>query len=181
MGSTTTTTTEERAMTLLGYGANPESVAAACGVDPSRISQLVSDPHFAAQVAELRFQNLAKYNERDSKYDTLEDELLEKLDTLKDLICNPMQVLKALQVLNTAKRRGSSSPEAIINNTQIVNLSMPTIIITKFQTNQNNQVIKAGSQDLVTIPSHRILDQAKQKAKEISDGLRLSSPQGVAG
>lgn len=154
--TSTTTTTEDRALTLLGQGISPEVVASAVGVSISRISQLVSDPDFAAKVAELRFENLAKHNERDSRYDTLEDKLLQKMEDLLPLMMRPMEVLKAISVINAAKRRGSSAPESIIQKQTVVPLMMPTQIIQHFTTNINNQVIKAGEQDLVTIQSARM-------------------------
>lgn len=171
------TSTRERALALLGYGSGAAHVAAACGVTESDISQLVSDPEFAAQVAELRFKNLSKHNDRDSKLDTLEDELIEKLNTLKDLMYRPMEVLKALQVINSAKRRGASSPEMLAGNQKVVTLVMPTVVIQRFQTNINNQVIVAGNQELVTIPSATLLDSVKQKQKErLINGSQRSLP-----
>jgi hypothetical protein len=65
------TSTETRALALLGQGIEPGIVANSLGVDPSRISQLLSDENFAAQVAELRFENLAKHSMRDNKYDNM--------------------------------------------------------------------------------------------------------------
>jgi hypothetical protein len=151
--STTTTSTESRALSLLGQGLGPEIVAAAIGVSTSRISQLLSDPDFSSQVADLRFKNLSKHNERDNSYDALEDTLVEKLKDLLPYMMRPMEVLKAIQVINAAKRRGSSAPEAITAQQTVVQLVMPTQIIQSFTTNINNQVVKAGTQDLVTVQS----------------------------
>ena len=67
---------EDRALSLLGSGISAESAATALGVSPSRISQLLSAPEFAEQVAELRYNNLQQHNHRDANYDSLEDKLL---------------------------------------------------------------------------------------------------------
>jgi transcriptional regulator with XRE-family HTH domain len=162
--------TKERALELLGYGALPEQVAAACGVEASYISQLLSDEMFAAQVAELRFTHLSKHNARDSKYDRMEDELLDKLDTLKDLIHNPQMVLKALQILNAAKRRGSSTPQLIGAQQTVLSLTMPIAVVNKFTVNIHNQVVQAGDQELVTIQSSTLLDQVRNKVKDLPNG-----------
>lgn len=164
----TYTGTEERALTLLGNGVGPEQVASALGVSVSRISQLLSEPEFAAQVAEKRFYNLQAHNERDSRYDSLEDSLLERLQDCLPLMMRPMEILKAIQVINAAKRRGQSAPEQITNQNTVINLVMPTQIINKFQvqTNIHNQVVQAGSQDLLTIQSSTLLDTLK-KAKGV--------------
>jgi hypothetical protein len=151
--STTTTSTETRALSLLGQGLGPEVVAAAVGVSTSRISQLLSDPEFSAKVAEARYNSLAKHNSRDAAYDKMEDDLIEKLRDLLPFMMRPMEVLKAIQVINAAKRRGASAPEAITGQQTVVQLLMPTQILQTFTTNINNQVIKAGAQDLVTVQS----------------------------
>lgn len=158
-----TTSTESRALSLLGSGLGPEVVASALGISVSRISQLLSQEEFAAEVATLRFQNLSKHNERDSRYDQMEDDLLERLRDCMPLMVRPMEILKAIQVINAAKRRGSSAPEQITHQNNVVNLVMPTQIIQKFTTNINNQVIQAGHQNLNTMQSGSLLDLAKIK------------------
>ena len=155
---TTTTATEERALSLLGQGCGPELVASAIGVSVSRISQLLSTPEFAERVAELRFASLARHNERDQRADRIEDMLLEKLENVIPYITDPMKLVAAYTRINAAKRRGSSSPEAITAQTQVVSLNIPAIVINQhvrndIQVNINNQVIKAGNQDLITVQS----------------------------
>lgn len=176
--STTTTSTETRALSLLGQGLGPEVVAAAVGVSTSRISQLLSDPEFAAKVAEARYNSLAKHNSRDAAYDAMEDSLIEKLRDLMPFMMRPMEVLKAIQVINSAKRRGASAPEAITGQQTVVQLVMPTQIMQSFTTNINNQVIKAGDQDLVTVQSSgmtKLLDKMKG-VKNVETPLKLGGP-----
>lgn len=159
--------TEERALQLLGSGCGPEVVATAIGVTVSRISQLLSEPEFAAAVSELRFTHLQSHNTRDTAYDSMEDALIEKLSDLMPLMMRPMEVLKAIQVINAAKRRGQSAPESITHQNTVVNLVMPTQIIQKFTTNIHNQVTNAGSQTLETMQSSTLLANAKKKAESI--------------
>lgn len=164
MGSTLETSlsgTEERALALLGQGISPEIVASAIGVSASRISQLCSEPSFAARVAELRFSNLQRHNERDSSYDSLEDDLIEKMKHMLPFMIKPMEVLRAIQVINAAKRRGSSSGEAITQTATVVQLVMPSTVLQQFTKNDisvniNNQVVKVGDKDLVTMQSARL-------------------------
>jgi hypothetical protein len=155
---TTTTTTEDRALSLLGQGCGPELVASAIGVSVSRISQLLSTPEFAERVAALRFASLARHNERDQRADRIEDLLLEKLENVIPYITDPMKLVAAYTRINAAKRRGSSSPEAITAQTQVVSLNIPSVVINQhikqdITVNINNQVIKAGTQDLITVQS----------------------------
>ena len=165
--STTTSTTESRALSLLGQGLSPEVVAAAVGVTASRISQLLSNSEFATSVAELRYESLAKHNTRDASYDSIEDELLEKLKDVLPCMMQPMQILKSIQVINAAKRRGAAAPDSILSQQTVVQLLMPTQIIQSFTANINNQVIKVGDQDLVTIQSAG-MDKFVTKTKNLA-------------
>lgn len=151
--STTRSSVEEKAMKLLGSGHGPEIVAQACGVSVSRISQLLSDPEFSAQVMELRYSSLQKHNDRDDSYDSIEDTLIKKMKDIIPFMHKPGEVLAAIRVINGAKRRGSQSPTNEGTASTTVNITLPAIITQQFITNINNQVIKAGSQDLVTLQS----------------------------
>ena len=159
------TSTESRALALLGQGLGPETVASAIGVSVSRISQLLSTTEFAAAVADLRFKNLSKHNERDNEYDKLEDELILKMRDLMPFMVRPMEVARVLQIINAAKRRGSSAPESITNQQTVVQLNMPINVFQKFTVNAVNQVIQAGQQQLITVQSgnmSKLLERSKQ-------------------
>jgi hypothetical protein len=150
--------TQDRALDLLGQGFSVDIVSSAIGVSPSYISQLLSDPIFAAKVAELRYDSLIKHNERDMSYDEIEDALLRKMKDLLPFMMKPMEVLKAIQVVNQAKRRGSSAPEQISGQQTVVQLTIPVSVINQFskpsvEVNVNNQIVKVDEQDLTTIQS----------------------------
>lgn len=145
--------TESRALTLLGQGFAPETVATAIGVSAARISQLLSQDEFAQAVAELRYKQLASHTERDSKYDTLEDQILDRLKQSLSMVFDPMKLAKLLSVVNSAKRRGAAAPEHLTTQQTVVQLNIPTQILQQFQVNLANQVVKAGQQDLITVQS----------------------------
>jgi len=163
MNTSTTTSTTERALALLGANVNPTQVAAALGVELSRISQLLSDAEFAAQVSALRFETLHKHNARDNEYDSLEDTLIERLRDCLPMMHRPMEVLKAIAVINAAKRRGVSAPEMLHQQAAVLQLVMPTQIINHFTKNINNQVVRIGERDLITIQSGTLLDKVKER------------------
>lgn len=162
------TVAESRALDLLGQGVSPEHTGIAVGLTASRISQLLSQEDFAAAVAERRFQNLSKHNERDQGYDNLEDKLMEKMKDCLPLMVRPGEILKAIQVINAAKRRGSSAPNSITEQQTIINLVLPTQIVNKFTLNSNNQVVQvtadSKTQPMLTIQSGTLLKQIKEKA-----------------
>jgi len=160
--------TDERALKLLGSGIAPTAVADSLGISKARISQLLSDENFAAKVAELRYKNLAKHNDRDDAYDSAEDVLIKKLiDDCIPLMHRPMEIIKAIAVINNAKRRGASTPEAMIEKQAVIQLVVPVQIINKFQTNIQGQVVTVGSegneQNLLTIQSHALEKLSKEK------------------
>jgi hypothetical protein len=160
------TSSEERALKLLGDGFNPETVASAVGISVSRVSQLLSDPQFIEKVSERRFQNLNKHNERDEKYDKMEDTLIDRMEKVLPMMFKPMEVLKALTTINGIKRRGVTSPSSITNQQEVVTLILPTAIIQNFTTNINNQVVKIGDKDLVTIQSGGMNDLLDAKHRK---------------
>lgn len=160
--TTTRSATEEKALKLLGSGYTPQVVASACGVSVSRISQLLSEEDFAAQIAELRFENLQKHNRQDEKYDAIEEKLTTMLDDLLPLMLRPNDILKAISVINGAKRRGAAgNAEVGAAQNTVVNLVMPSVIVNKFTTNINNQVIQAGSQTLETVQATSLNERLK--------------------
>lgn len=161
-----TSGTEERALALLGSGVNGEQVAAALGVTPGRIAQLLSEKHFSAKVADLRYATLQSHNVRDGVYDSLEDRLLGKLEKALPLLIKPESILNAMKIVNGAKRRGQSAPQQVTNQQNIVNLVLPIVITEKFSIDLNNQVIKAGDQELLTMPSGNLLKQV-EAAQEV--------------
>lgn len=177
------TSTEDRALTLLGQGVSAEATAAALGVNVSRISQLLSDDGFAERVSNLRYENLQKHNIRDNEYDEIEDELLKKLRQTIPLMMRPMEILKSVAVINAAKRRGQSTPESILEKQQIVAINLPAVIVNNYThiapvTNVHNQVVKVGEKDLTTMQSGTLLKDHKEtkmlelRAEETSNEQR---------
>lgn len=159
MATSTTSTIEDRALTLLGQGVPPSAVANALGVDPSRISQLLSEEGFAQKVIEKKFESLSKNNERDMSIDEIEDKLIKKLENCLPFMTRPMEILKSFQVLNMAKRRGATNVEDLTQKQTVIQLNIPQIILDRFQTNIHNQVVQVGDQSLVTIQSGQMLKQ----------------------
>lgn len=156
-----TTGLEEKALNLLGSGIPAESVASALGVTPGRIAQLLSVDSFSEQVSRLRYKSLQSHNVRDGKYDSLEDILLDRLKKSLPLMIKPRDILDAVKTVNAAKRRGQSAPAQVINTQNIINLTLPKVIAEKFAVNISNQVVKAGEQELLTMPSGNLLKQVE--------------------
>jgi hypothetical protein len=171
------TSAESRALKLLGDGINPSMVASAVGLSDSRISQLLSDEQFAARVTELRYESLVAHNQRDLSYDEIEDQLIAKLRDILPFMMKPMEILKSIQVINAAKRRGASAPDSLTQKQEVVQLVMPIQVITQFALNSNGQVVKAGQQDLVTVQSSKLTDLVKTARQGVPNGpISLPAP-----
>lgn len=153
--------TRERALALLSTGNPPAVVASILDVDESRISQFLAEESFKTELTEKKFSNMQKHNARDTEADSLEDMLLDKMKNLIPFVNKPMEAARIYQIVNGAKRRGISSPESVINQQAIVNISLPTKVINNFTVNTVNQVIKAGEQELVTMQSSVLLSKVK--------------------
>jgi hypothetical protein len=171
------TSIEDRALILLGSGIAAEATANALGVTPSRISQLLSEQVFSDKVATLRYENLQQHNVRDSQYDNIEDSLLDKLEGSLPFMIKPADILKGISIINSAKRRGQSAPDQTINQQNIVNLVLPQIIAERFTVNINNQVTRAGDQELHTMPASNLLATVEREEERKQESLtQLAAP-----
>lgn len=165
--SNTYTTTEEKALVLLGRGFSTSIVASALGVTDSAISQLLADSDFADKVKAMKFANLEEVAELDSTYNEIETNLLSKLKNLVPLINKPREVLSAINVINGAKRRGTPMAESGMANAQVVNITLPQVIHHTYITNGNNQVTEILNEQgettsLVTLQTSRLDQLARQ-------------------
>lgn len=156
--------TAERIKELLGSGLSNEVVANAVGVTPSYISQLMADTEFSAEVVAKRTQTLTGATVRDRSWDGIEDRLLEKLSSNVDngLIYKTTDLLRALSVVNGAKRRGAQQNGSITMNKTVVTLTMPTVVLHNYKKNHNGEVIEVSNENgetktLVTMPAMALM------------------------
>lgn len=167
-GDPTVAVSPDRIKELLGNGLSNEVVATAVGVHPSYISQLMSNEEFAGEVVALRTQRLTSYTNRDSKWDTVEDKLLAKLEDIvdNDMIYKPTALLMALRTVNMAKRRGAVVQDSVTVNQQIVMLSMPSTVIQSYVQNSTGEVVEVEGQTLVTMPAQALLQKLAASSEE---------------
>lgn len=163
-----------KGLELLGSGISPVVVATTLGITESLVSQWLSQKEFAEQVVARRFSAMQKHSTRDAKWDDLEDKLLAKLEDVIPWMTKPFEIIRALQMVNSAKRRGPSAPENTHIANTVVNLQIPISIVQRFTKNADNQVIevegsavqetpKPSRQSLVTIDSNSLLALKAQR------------------
>lgn len=151
---------------LLGTGLSNEVVASAVGVDPSYISQLMSDEEFASVVIERRSKALTANTSRDLTIDGLEDRILTKMASALDYVVKPDQLLSFFRVINGAKRRGVPINHQVTAKTAIVALSLPAAVKRQFTLNNKGEIVDVEDQTLVTMNSITLLQKLKAEKGE---------------
>ena len=167
---------KEKVKELLGMNLKPVVVASAVGVSESYISQLLSDAEFSKEVQELKLRNLSETIERDKRWDGLEDGLLQRLEDILPMgFTRPMELLRALQVVNAAKRRSTPQEAATATSMTIVPLLIPAVVASKFVANAQGQVVEVEGRTIATMPAsvvaEKLLEKDTSRAKERLDSL----------
>lgn len=153
---------KEQIRELLKSNCAPSDVALAVGCEPSYVSQLMQDQDFASEVAVARVKILQEQTGRDGKYDSLEDRLLNGLEMKLDQGVSFLKIetiLRAIQTVNQAKRRGApvGGPSTVVNN--VINLNLPAHTVREFQVSGENEVIAVGTQNLVSMAAPQVLNR----------------------
>ena len=156
---------------LLGQGYPAHTVSTALGVDPSYISQLLSDDAFKAKVQELKLTHLTEKTQRDQRYDGLEDKLLSKIEN--DIDNNPLafktttEKVRSLVAINGLKRRGANADSSVTTiNQTVVQLTLPTQLLQRYVKDVNNQIVQAGEKNLLTMQSGSLSEFASTSELE---------------
>lgn len=157
---------KDKALELLGAGLPNVVVANALGVSESLVSQWLSVDEFAVQVQQRKIQVLTEAKNRDSKWNTLEDKLLERLEELLPMLSNPMAVVQALRTVNGAVRRAAPQELGATAQATHVHLHMPALIAAKFTVNGNNQVVEVDGRNVSTMPANVVVEEMKRRAAE---------------
>lgn len=151
---------------LLGLNLPNNVVASAVGVSEGYISQLLSEDIFRMEVAELRIKNTLEHANRDKKYDSLEDKMLQRLEEKLDAgtsFLKPQEILVAIKVLNGAKRRAAPAElnSQAATPGMVLNLQLPesSAFAAKFIVNGENQVIEIAGKSVATMSAKGVLKQ----------------------
>jgi arginine/lysine/ornithine decarboxylase len=159
----TTSSAKDKARELLGAGLENSVVASALGVSASLVSQWLSEETFADEVQTLKLVNLTQATERDRKWNTLEDKLLDKLEFLLPTLTNPAVVLQALRTVNGATRRSNPRELEPVANQTHVHLHMPSLLAAKFVVNPANQVVEVDGRSIATMPANAVVKELERR------------------
>jgi hypothetical protein len=168
---------QTRIVNLLKQGIPANRVAAILDCEPSYISQLVNGNNLIEEeVQGARGAKIEADLERDTKLNSIEDKLIDKVDKLVDspwTFTNPMEAVRALKEINSMKRKAEGNLHGDDNSSMnlVVNLTLPKTILNNFLAfDTNNQITKIGDTSLVTIDTAN-LNTIALKPKEINKQL----------
>lgn len=129
---------------LINQGVSRSDAADSLGLTPSAVTQALGSAPASTDT-----------NPLDDQYDRIEKKLLDQLERTAPLLMKPGEISRVLQTINSAKRRGG--PLKTDNEIpRVLQLHLPVAIQNRFVVNSTNQVVSAGSQDLVTLPSANV-------------------------
>lgn len=150
-------TTDSKALELLGSGLSQSAVASHLGLSEARISQLMAEEDFRNAVVQKRFERAQQFQEDDVKLDNMERKVVDRLNKAIALCHKPMELARIFETLNRAKRR--TDPAASQNQapTQvIVQLNLPTALVQQFRKNGQSQIVEVDGMPLVTAQSTQL-------------------------
>lgn len=153
----------EKSMEMLVKGIDPNDIALSIGVDVSYVLALSNDPTFRQTLSNQRADKVVEVYDKDDAYDTLETLAMAQLgDALADER-DTGKLLKAVSVLNGAKRRskgeGGIAPQGVV-----VELHLPAFVqkynsVTSEKDIQG-QVVSVDGRPLLTKDTKSILEDA---------------------
>lgn len=169
---------------LLASGMPTGEVAETVGCTSSAVSQVADAYSEAIAQRALEMKHTANSPvgsegsisaDIDSRLDSLEHTILEKIEKTLPLETNLMKLSKVFQTINGAKRRSRNEglPQgAVVNNTQVVALTLPEHISRspKYKTNSQGQIIEVDGTVLETA-SESFVNKLAGVAEENKDEL----------
>lgn len=154
---------KDKAKNLLSGGVEYSLAAKILGCDVSYLSHLMADPEFAAEVTARQVANAGDQVQITRKVTELQLKALEKIERLLPFESDLSEIRQCFKVLNSATLRTPDVNPDAGKDQQVVTLRLPQAIALNFKVDINNEVIQAGEQALVTMPSQMLLQMAMEK------------------
>lgn len=154
---------KDRIISLLGQGVPATQVAAHVGCDDSYISQLLQDEEIVLQVQQLKAENFGVMVEHDRKIDSVEQKLLNRLETLSEFITKPSEAARVFSILNAAKRKTADAQATSAAPSTIVQLTLPESARVQFTVTQDRQVIEVEGRSMTTMPARSLAKQLEER------------------
>lgn len=163
---TAATKLKDRIKKLLISGVKPSEISSAFGVDPSYISQLMSDEKFAEEVLEGRAANAVTRGTLNEEYDSIEKKLLEQLKNTVQLPLKTFELARLLQVVGSRKRE-PVLPKDNPETKRVVHLHIAPKMLEKFVLDANRNVVGIGNRSFAPLPSTELLKEVENGSHKI--------------
>ena len=158
---------------LASAGVKQEVIASRLNISASYVSQLLQEEELRAKVTKAQLEVLDSRTQRDAQYDAIEDIILEKTKKIASSLYKPQDILRALQAINKAERRGASSQQlAEITRAQessVITLDLPERVKSRVVKSQTKEIVSVDGRVLITKDSRLLLEeiQAEMSAPEL--------------
>lgn len=154
---------------FLSKGFNQLQVSQICSCSQAYVSQIAAERAEDIEVAKAVFT--IQKQEIDQHYDDLEEAVLERLKTVLPFETNTQVLLRAVQVLNAAKRKSAPEPIVAHTNTTINQavLVMPTRFVQvntapqDIVINGNNEIVEIEGRPLINASANAINGMLNQQ------------------
>jgi len=165
-------TQTDKLISFLAAGVSQSAAAAACGVSPSLVSQLLESPEVQDKLAIAKATSLSSDLDHDSRLERVQDLVLARVEATVGMITDPMKAVKALQMLSTVKKRvGETVGEAA--PTTIVTLDLPASAKVAISLSRDKQVIAIDGRSTATLPSRNLGNMLSERRK-VATALAVS-------
>ena len=172
---------KEKAKNLLSSGVEYSLAARILGCDVSYLSHLMDDPEFAAEVSARQVANAGDQVQITRDITELQVQALKKMRQLMAYETDLGEIRQCFKVLNSATIRTPDVDPNAGKDQQVVNLRLPQVLALNFKVDIKNEVVQAGDQVLVTMPSQQLLKMAMEKGNGNGQALeKLASRLGQA-
>jgi transcriptional regulator with XRE-family HTH domain len=153
---TTGNSLADRILELLGQGLSGSVVAAAVGVTPAYVSQLLEDEDFRLEVSIKRAGKAEAAVDRDNTWDKIEKAAIDKMAQLMPMITRPADLIRIAQIANTAKRTAKELEGTDSGAAPVVQLIVPQAAIIHFKMNAESQVIEIDARSTEALPTQQL-------------------------
>lgn len=146
----------DKVKNLLARGASPTMVSQMLGCTPQAISMMLAEESFAQSVIEARFAQEQRHVDHDERLDALEETIITNLEASIGFCFKPEVLMRALQIVNGAKRRATSEldRQASVAPREVVVLSLPPVMANAIKMNARGEVIQVGQREMVTLDTN---------------------------
>lgn len=161
---------QDKLISFLAAGVSQSAAAAACGISPSYVSQLLTEQGFQEALALKRADSLADNLAYDGRLEQVENIVLSRIEATAPMITDPMKALKALHMLSTVRRR-SGTMQQDQTPTTVITLDLPASTKVAISLSQDKQVIAIDGRSTATLPSRNLgvlLAERKKTAQAIA-------------